>query len=329
MANRAKPIPDFEEREPHEQGFAAYFDRRIKPVLSRLEDVRVAARRAWWIRTGIVVALVPVGGLILYLLWGWRFWYFVIGLAVWLLAMAVLFWLIRRAARSYPRARKRELIPEMLAFFDEFEYEPRGGISKRILADSHLFEDWDKYDSEDLISGKYRGREFDFAEASLTREGRKAMRKLFRGFILALELPEPVDGVIIGVRDKEDVFKDFEQVVQRHRGLTLVPVADQAFEDDFEVYATRNDEAPALIDDRLMHALAAIRRLHDAHAIEFGFNERIFLLKIATDRDLFESAPLRRTALSTDDTRRLLAEIALVLEIVDTAGRGTAAVEAG
>lgn len=325
----ARAIPDFDEKEPHERGFAAYFDQRIKPVLPRLEEIRVAARRAWWIRTGIVAALVPLGGLILYLLWGWRFWYFLIGLAVWLLALAVLFWLIRRAARSYARARKRELIPEMLAFFDEFEYEPRGRISKRILADSHLFEDWDRYDSEDLISGKYRGREFDFAEASLKREGRKAMRKLFRGFILALELPEAVEGVTIGVRDKEDVFKDFEQVVQRHRGLTLVPVADRDFEDDFEVYSTRNDAAPGLIDDRLIGALAAIRRLHDAHGIEFGFNERIFLLKIATDHDLFDDAPLRRTALSPDDTRRLLAEIALVLEIVDTAGRGTAAVENG
>ena len=313
----------FEETSQYEQGFAAYFDDRVKPELAALETARIKARRALWIRIAITVGVFLVGGAVLYVVYLWWRDYLFWGVGIWVVVLVFLVWLARRPGRGYARHRKRSLIPAVLGFFGEFEYDPRGRVSKRVLRDSHLFDDWDDYDSEDLISGTHGGRTFDFAEASLSRKRRKAGRRRFRGYILALELPDEAEGVTIGLRDARDSFTDFEKVVQRARDLTLVPFTGPGFEQGFEVYSTHLDEARALVSNALIGALDKIGKLHDADGVEFGINKQVFLAKIESRHDLFDPASLYRTALSTDDTRRVLEEVYLVLAIVDELARGT------
>ena len=313
----------FEENAEHEKGFAAHFDAHVKPRLLELEEARLKARRALWVRIAITTGVVVVGAGILYLVYPWRadiFWW---GLGIWLAAVAFLVWLARRAPRGFARDRKDALIPGVLSFFGEFDYEPRGRISKRVLRRSHLFDDWDGYDSEDLISGAHGGRTFDFAEARLARKRGKDDRAEFRGYLLALELPAEAEGVTIGLSPRGGSFTDLEEVVKRARGLTLVRFEDENIRGDFDIYSTHADEARRLISDALAGALHRIGELHEAAGIEFGINEQVFVLKIATEHDLFDPASLYRTALSTDDTRRVLEEVYLVLAIVHELARGT------
>ena len=313
----------FEEKAEHEKGFAAHFDAHVKPRLLELEEARLAARRALWVRIAITTGVVVLGAGILYLVYPWRadiFWW---GLAIWLAAVAFLVWLARRAPRGFARDRKRALIPSVLSFFGEFEYDPRGRISKRVLRNSHLFDDWDDYDSEDLVSGTHGGRTFEFAEASLARKGGEDDRVRFRGYIMALELPDKAGGVTIGLSPNGGSFTDMEEVVKRARDLTLVRFDDSEFADGFEVHSTHLDEARSLVSKTLVAALGRIGKLHQAEGVEFGINEQVFVLKIATDHDLFDPSSLFRSALSTDDTRRVLEEVYVVLAIVDELARGT------
>lgn len=317
----------FEEKAEHEKGFAAHFDKQLKPKLIELEAARLKARRALWVRIAITTGVVVVGAGILYFVYPWRadiFWW---GLGIWLVTVAFLVWLARRAPRGFALDRKRSLIPAVLSFFGEFDYEPRGRISRRILRDSHLFDDWDDYESEDLISGAHGGRTFDFAEAKLVRKRGEDERTQFRGYILALELPAEAEGVTIGLSPGGGSFTDLEEVVKRARGLTLVRSEGLNLEDDFDVYSTHVDEARGFISNALTGALHRIGKLHEATGIEFGINQQVFVLKIATDHDLFDPASLYRSALSTDDTRRVLEEVYLVLAIVNELARGTRAPE--
>ena len=134
----------FEEREPHERGFAAHFDEHIKPKLQELETARLRTLAAYRkrIQKRILIAVVlwiaVVGGGIIVLqqlavgLFGW-FFFVIAGVIAGLIAGVLFGGWASKLIGQYVADRKQALIPGVLKFVGDFTYDHDGGIGEDTL----------------------------------------------------------------------------------------------------------------------------------------------------------------------------------------------------
>lgn len=191
----------FEERDQHESGFAEFFDTRIKDKLLALDEQRVAVRRRYWWRILAVVVAVAVGagafGLLISNYVAGRgtdaatVLLSTAGIAFLVAAIAALW--ARWIRRRFSRQQKTALIPEILSFIGEFGYDPAGRLDKSVLQSSGLFHERTAVRSEDLISGTYHDRLFQFAEAAQKKGRGEEGGAGFRGFVVTVDLAEETD----------------------------------------------------------------------------------------------------------------------------------------
>ncbi len=314
----------FIERAPHEQGFADYFGVYIKPKLLELEYTRLNAQNAS--KKRLPFALVGGVALVLTLIWFWQSQTWLEGDLIWFpIAVMVaggLFltiW-VHGPRDQYEVDRKQAIIPEVLRFIAviaDFSYEHDGKIAEKTLKASGLFGSWDTYYSEDLVTGTYRGRAIQFAEIELKKGSGKSQITVFKGFILALEMPAWTNEKTIAVRDKGNAMNWLGAVFKSYRNLEKVHFDHAKFEHEFEVYSTSANEARQLISPLLIAAVRMLGELRHAKSIEFGAHDDVFLLKIETKSDLFEPIQVTKTALTTEDSRRFLEELRDVLDLIE------------
>jgi len=219
---------------------------------------------------------------------------------------------------------KRTVIPEILKFAGALTYDPDDGIVEAALYASKLFDEIQGIESEDLITGETSGLPFQWSEVRSGAVGG------FRGFVVMVDLllergEIGTETLILAVRDKRTAGNLFERWVRAFDKEKQVSFDNAEFERDFEVYA---NEARALVTAKLIRCISELGELTGASGIEFAMVWNQFLLKVETQDDLFEPSDVNRSALNTEDCRRILAEIHKVLEIVDTLAEGIKA-EAG
>jgi hypothetical protein len=316
----------FVEKAPHEKGFAEYFEQRIKPKLLEMEHARLAAlatsrKKARLAILGGVTILVAAVSMLLHLEAARQFWwFFVLGLVIagWKLCV----WASNPTIR-YSADRKQTIVPDVLKFVGDFLYEPNGKIDDDILRTSHLFEYWNSNDSEGSITGRYNDRAFQFVEARLSYEAGENSRAVFKGFIVALQTQAQWSHTSVAVRDRGKDLAWPEGERRSLKGLKRVSFDSPDFDDTFEVFSTHEAEARLLITPRLIEAVLNIGKLSGVETIEFGINRGAFLLKIETDRELFEPVGLDKSALTSDESRRILEELHDVLGIVETVALAT------
>ncbi len=309
----------FVEKTPHEEGFAAHFEQHIKPKLLELEETRLNALAASRKRLPFAFSGAVAVAVIAVLLWQqlqdageYSFWF----AAAFVGSGWFLYRWVRSHVNQYTADRKRVLVPEALKFVGDFRYMHDGKIADRVFNASRLFDKWDKNESGDLITGHYHDRRFQFAEVELSDERGESSEVVFKGCIFILEMPSPMD-LTIAVRHKGKVKKWLASVFGSTKDLVPVTFDDVNFREKFEVYSTNEAEAHQLITPPLIHAMLELGELRYAERIEFGVLGRTFLLKIATERDLFEPVDANTSALTSDDSRRFLEELHSVLSIVE------------
>jgi|GEM_PF-2194332 len=222
---------------------------------------------------------------------------------------------------------KRTVVPEILKFAGALTYDPDDGVAEAALYASKLFDEIQGIESEDLITGETSGLPFQWSEVRSGTVGG------FRGFVVMVDLllergEIGTETLILAVRDKRTAGNLFERWVRAFDKEKQVSFDNAEFERDFEVYATDAQEARALVTAKLIRCITELGELTGATGIEFAMVWNQFLLKVETQDDLFEPSDVNRSALNTEDCRRILAEIHKVLEIVDTLAEGIKA-EAG
>jgi hypothetical protein len=99
--------------------------------------------------------------------------------------------------------------------------------------------------------------------------------------------------------------------------VSLVDAADQG---NFDVYSTDEAEARHLITREVMESVTNLGCIRNAKSVGFGFTGDSFVVKLATDLDLFQSSSVETTELITEDGRAFLEEMYEVLRIVEVVG---------
>ncbi|MAF49124.1 MAG: hypothetical protein CMM10_12745 [Rhodospirillaceae bacterium] len=301
-------------------GFEAHFEQYIKPKLSGLEDGRINARAAS--RKRLLVAafgILALVAIVLFLRARFdilkEFGLFESAILVLFVGGSIYAW-VRRPRSRHIADRKQAIIPEILKFAGDFRYRHDGKIAEDILNNSRLFGYWDKYESEDLITGSYFGRRFQFAEVTLTDTRGEDEDVEFNGCLVFLEMTS-ARGLTVATKHKGKISKFWDRTFRSTKNLTSIDFGDAEFGENFEVHSDDEAGARALITGQLIQAMSKLGELRDAEVIEFGTNGKTFLLRIETERDLFEPARINDTALTPNDSRRFLQHVREVLNIVE------------
>jgi class 3 adenylate cyclase len=308
----------FVEKAPHEEGFAAHFDQYIKPKLLKIEEARQNARAEYKARGRFALgglAIAAIAGWYLAQLddvwWSWLFFVFLGAL----FGGAPLYRWVSNPITRFTAGWKLAIIPEVLNFIGNFRYNHYGKIRDGTLKDVNLFGDWDKQECGDLITGNCCDRPFQFAQGKLSNGSGEDYNEVFKGWLFVLQMPSRMKHTI-AVGRTGAILTWLPDLFGSTKDLHEIPFDDDRIRERFDIYSTDALEAQRLVTPRLIDTVQQLSDLYDASSIEFGVSGDTFLLKIATNRDLFEPVAASHSALTTEDTQRFLEELREVLAIV-------------
>jgi hypothetical protein len=320
-AGRATALA-FDEREPHERGFARIFDREIAPGLAALEKERLALKRTLTLR-----AILPAAGLVATVAaFGWATsaaeWWAVI------LPAAALVATIGLGVYAYAPAghfadRSRELIMgPVCGFLGDLTYERNGSFDLTRFRDCGVVGGFNRSNVEDVFTGRHRGTGFQMAEAVLENQSGFGKNKrtvtVFRGLLIAVKLGESARGRVLIGRESGKIGNTVSGWLTSWKGLKRVEVPHADFEARFEVYADDAEEARRLLGADFLDTMIAIAKAHEKAAVTAGFCEGAFLLALPMCRNLFEPGSIFRSVYGCEaNIRELLGQITVAHRVID------------
>ena len=149
---------------------------------------------------------------------------------------------------------------------------------------------------------------------------RKKTRVVFTGLLVEVSVPVSFDGVVLLVGDKGALGNWIVDWLRgSFEGIQPVSLEHGRFEERFQVYSDRPDEAARLLQPGLLDSLIAIADELGERAVNGAFIEGRFLIALPQRRNLFEIGGLHRSLeYAEDDLRRLAVEFTLPLRLIDT-----------
>lgn len=318
----------FEEREPHEKGFSAIFERDIKPIIYALEEDRerkmltIKKRRPyaiagvaivvlffgfifWFLENSPVVAgdddlytlLISVAFIIIFLIYSWAYGFF---------------------ASKYRLDYKNKILPAIVNFYSSCSYTEDGKILGPVLSDSNLFEKFTDHISEDYISGWYKNKKFAFSEVKLIKGSGKNRTTIFKGVLIFVEMNKKFQGKTLVRADKGSRVNNWMSYGWSKN--ERVELEDPKFEKLFEVYSTNQVEARYLLTPAFMERLLGLEKAYTGKKsgrVRASFFANSVLIAIPRSGNLFEPRSIRESAVSTEDIRKFLGEMNEVFGVVD------------
>ncbi len=150
----------------------------------------------------------------------------------------------------------------------DFEYQADGRISESILTDCRLFLSFNRYESEDLVTGSIEGNRIMMAEIDLKKHTKSSKNKssttrVFKGifFALYLKLKIPAPFFILSYAEMRliDKLSRFLPGVNQNRGNQM-DTGHEAFEKVFNVYTHSPETTSKLLPPPILEQLMQINQ---------------------------------------------------------------------
>ncbi|MDN3586617.1 DUF3137 domain-containing protein [Pedobacter aquatilis] len=227
---------------------------------------------------------------------------------------------------AYKQAFKIEVIGGALKNINEsLTIQPGLGIPSNEFEITQLFtQEPDRYQSEDLISGKADRTSFYFAEVHAeyktqvqTKNGtRTEWHDIFKGIIFVADFNKNFKAVTV-VRPK-DLFGRmgawFSKNVFSFGGNTLVELENSAFNEAFTTNSTDQVEARYILTPAMMERILKLNS-NSKNTISLSFINNRMNIAFPLDRNYFE-APVFKSLLKPEMLNQDIAAIKFMYEIV-------------
>ena len=168
---------------------------------------------------------------------------------------------------------------------------------------------------EDQIKGMAHGANFTLHEAHLEREDHSdngsSCKTVFRGILMTLDFPMKFAGTTLVLRQNK-FFKS-----KRKGNLKRVGLADPVFEKAFEAYGSDQVEARYLLTPTFMQRLLDLETIFAGKNLKAAFYGGQLMIVIEAGNQ-FEVGSMFKTLTERSRTEKLIQEIGLVFDIVDT-----------
>ncbi len=307
--------PVFVEQADHEQGFAEFFDRQIKPLLVGLETARLAAAAEVKRRKPIGYALIAC---------------FVIG-GIWLdvaskaeghlfimIIVAALFILafVQAPIFQFNQREKLAILPVAVRFFGDLNYVPAGGLSAEEVRRTLVVPIAPYAAPEcaviDTISGLRNGRNFWISRVKTGIGSGKHHRTLFDGDLLIAELPHESPNVTVV---RTDLSAD--DIYYQGKKLEHIDLESPDFEKKFTAFGTDQVEARVMLTPDVMEDLTTLGSLPGLAGTRCSFVGARLCIALAGTRQLFPPSGVDVSAFDTADLHVFLARMHRLFAIMD------------
>ncbi len=277
-------------------GFDRVYQKEIAPHLDEMEARRRRRIKSFYLRiAGFAVVVAVLGGAV-YTSELHRTHSFLILVLSFVAILAGYFVISRPVTRQ--RAEVKDLvIGPVCEFLGDVQYERK---PSRHEPDPDRFEDLGVVPShsrarlEDRFIGRYRDTGFQMVEARLASGG-KNKRTVFRGLLFDIEVPKPFTGRILMIGDKGVLANKLSAFFKEKFGGLERLAFGGAFEERYEVYADRPEEARGLLSPTFQDTMVALAEAADRRALNAAMAEGRFLLALPHSKDLFEIGKLHRS----------------------------------
>lgn len=332
----------FEEKYPHEKGFAAHFDKAIAPLLVTMEERRL---RYLKISRWANVISYTVISLFLYFHLSGRI------AEARLDADAVLPALIMLALAAAPaqivryffeKRSKAELMPAIMSFFKDAQYRFDRHVPESVVKEFLICPSFNESKGSDCIEvpGKFMSSLLTLKYESGTGKNRRTVTN-FQGVAVLITLPQPVEQPVALKIDQGSVLNWAGNVGTGYDRIALV---DPVFEKVFEVFGKDQTQARAVLQPDVMELFLRLNFLFsnwraDIDALEKMTREVIanhnieevrgnlkaslmanymgdkLLLLLKSDEQLFAPVSLKTSCLDLSLIRAVLYQINLMNEL--------------
>jgi hypothetical protein len=303
---------------PPERRLAQIFRREVAPHIAALDAERARRRGRFLATAGGAALALPF---LVAALWPFeRDWALLAGV----LGLVVALNLLARQQRSFRDHLRALVMPAVCRAIGGLEHHT-GEAAELPFAELErlgLLPDHDARRIDDVFAGRHRDTAFVIAETRLRLHSRSSRRRrsrtVFRGLILAIEVPRLIRTPILIARDARALGNGLRGWLKRFKGIQPVALPHPAFDARFEVYAEQADLARETVSPSVCDALVALADAHPGQRMQGAFQGRWFYLTFARRGDQFRLGSLFRSLEGLEqEAGQVLRDIQLVHRVID------------
>lgn len=161
-----------------------------------------------------------------------------------------------RLAEEYERLYKGRVLPRLAALFGALAFARPPPPDLERLRRFHVFRHFDTTCADDAIFGEHRGLKLSIVQLRLARGSGPWRKQVFRGLLIEIELKQGLAGVTAIAADAGGFGNLRDELAARD--IRRVGLESPAFEREYEVYATDQVMARALITPDFMERFIAL-----------------------------------------------------------------------
>jgi len=215
--------------------------------------------------------------------------------------------LYHRLKKDYRQDYKDKIFKELVEELGhQYTYNLNGEILDKTIVDSGLFHEFNKKQSEDLITGNLDDHSFQMVEMQLFKMTKSksadrggGMHFIFKGifFVGIIPLKFPTKIWILSKNHPETYG---ESRIKDH--WQKVELKHLAFRKEYQVYAERKEIAYQILQESILDMILKIRDeiVEEKMRLELSFQERQVFLSVSTRKQLFEP-PIKTPVTDLED----------------------------
>ena len=337
MDNRLPTTIEFEEKYPHEQGFAEHFRKEILPILGRIEEDRLKNLKLY--KASMILSYAVI---ILFV-------FFSEGdttikdRIAYIPGLLIIGFIPSGLIEYYFNKRNKNLLmPRIMSFFKDIHYQSEKFIPASDIRNYFIVPSYNRYEGSDYIQypGRYTSCKLTLKYESDSGKNRRS-RTTFSGIAVLIDLPRPAGSPVALKIDKGSVFNWLNSLGTGYERIALV---DPVFEKIFEVYGKDQVEARSILSPDVMELFLRLnflfsnwksdldeldemtRNVINNHNIEevrdhssskfmANFMNDKLLLLLSTPQDLFEPVSLKKPCTNIAPIRAVLYQAHLLNEL--------------
>lgn len=200
---------------------------------------------------------------------------------------------------TYRQQFKKGVVLEIVQLINPvYHYDSDNHIDISVFNESRLFKKIpDRCFGDDFISGKIEKTDFEFSELKAaikqvtTEDGKKSTnwKPIFEGLFFHADFNKQIEGTTYVLPDTvEKLFGKVGQKLQKSFGRgDLVKLENPAFEKEFKVYSTGQQEARYILTPTMMEAMINIKKKFN-RKMHFSFTGERVYCAIEFSQGLFE-----------------------------------------
>ncbi len=210
-----------------------------------------------------------------------------------------LFLLIQFHSKNYKLFYKKNIINDLIKSYDDsFRYLPNIGISSNLYKDAEFEQYFDRYTSEDSISGNFQNKfPFTMAEVKTENEtkdskGRSSYTTIFKGLFIHITLDKQIPAKI-HIRKNSLIKTKFSLFNFKINKLERVEMDSPDFEKVYDVYSNNNIITMQFFTSSHMQMIMDFKKKYKIYP-EFTIKNNSLYLRFSSSKAIFEPKPFKK-----------------------------------